>query len=164
MKAKYLAINIFLAVVFLVLAYKPALGAFASEGAGGVNFFDTLVDKTAHGQKIEGTINVVYVIDELNPPCESGPMANMAFTMRMEKDDVLYPFSDIAQVCLFDFDVQVAIIKDFISANVIPVIFPRYENPTWKIKAIRNIAQADPNYVNNLEFLMVDVKIAVQKK
>ena len=145
---------------------QPVL-ARSSEVSTGESFFDTLVDKKAKGEMVVGTISLAYpnVFDENQGGCTEGDLETaMIVTLRMEKDDVLYPFSSSEIVCYFDAGGQAQVLGNFITSVVVPTIFPNVLDPSlWKIKEIRNIAESGPTAPYTIEFLMLDLKIAVQK-
>ena len=132
----------------------------------GTSFFDTLVDKTAHGQIVEGTINVVYAGLELETPClipgmEGDFEVTMIYTLRMEKNHTIYPFSGSATTCFFDAQGQVQVLGGFFTDTVVPTIFPTATSSTWKLKKINNIATPSPEIPYTVEFLMADIELAV---
>lgn len=171
MKGKKLTSGLGLIGLVLCCVAQPAAAFFGKETTGGT-FLDSLVNKTAEGQIIQGTINVGYVIDPLETPC--GPdgadiTATMTVTLRVEWRDLAgevmvypFPFSTSESVCFFDAPGQVQAIADFVSFSVIPTIFPDISNPAnWALKEIRDVATSDPAFPNSVEFLMANFKIAV---
>jgi hypothetical protein len=166
MKAKKTVGMMLLAGLVLCFAAQPALAVTGSETSTGTSFFDTLVDKTARGQIVEGTINVVYAGLELETPClipgmEGDFEVTMIYTLRMEKNQTIYPFSGSATTCFFDAQGQVQVLGDFFTGTVVPTIFPKATNPTWKLKKINNIATPSPEIPYTVEFLMADFELAV---
>jgi hypothetical protein len=169
MKTKNAIGMMFLAVVVLCCAAQPAPAVVGSETSTGTSFFDTLVDSTASGQIVEGTINVVYAGLELENPCtipgaEGDFEVTMIYTLRMVKNETLYPFSGSATSCFFNAEGQVQVLRDFITGSVVPTIFPKSNRATWKLKGINKIATPSPAIPYTVEFIMADIVLAVETK
>ena len=143
MKTKGVIIVLVLAVMFLFTA-REALAQRGSETTGGTPL-DPLVDPSAKGFQVKGTIIIVYQDIVEDATCEAfGYYAAAMYPLfRVGKGHDLQAFTGSAQkVCYFDAENQIKIIQDFISDDVIHASFCVPGSPCprkyWKLKSIQS--------------------------
>lgn len=148
---------IFLILGALIMGVTQAVFARTGSESGTGTWVDSLVDPNAVGAKVAGTLAIDYTdigkkkCSEIGypnkPPYTGFDAAKMIFTLRLSKGeklgDKLYPFSGSADVCYTLYEDHATILKDFITDNVIPVIFKSKPNAPWKLKNVNYIVEDD---------------------
>jgi hypothetical protein len=129
--------------MFLFTAQK-VLAQRSSETTGGT-IFDLLVDPNAQGNKVKGTIIIVYQNIAEDTACAElgGFGATMYPLLRVGTGGELRAFTDSAhKICYFDFDKQIKIFQNFISDDVANARFcpsgSSCPHKYWKLKSIQN--------------------------
>jgi len=165
-------------IFFLVFALMVLFGAQSalaqrgSETTGGTPL-DPLVDPSAKGFHVKGTIIIVYQNIVEDAACEAfGSLAATMYPLfRVGKGYARQAFTDSAQkVCYFDADTQIKIIEDFISDHVIHATFCLPGSPCprryWKLKSIESYYDLQGPDLQSVDLysgvLLADVVIVVR--